>query len=160
MFSMLSGILGFATSGLPSILQFFQQKSDQKHELEMAQLQMTQQLEMAKQNLASQERIEAITLQENVVQAEAQETTALYAMASKEQEGASQWIINLRASVRPVIAYVFVFLLVFTDVAGMIWAICTHVDFKEALDLVFSDEEMAIVSSIIGFYFGSRHWQK
>jgi len=53
-----------------------------------------------------------------------------------------------------------VFLLVFTDVAGMIWAICTHVDFKEALDLVFSDEEMAIVSSIIGFYFGSRHWQK
>jgi len=68
MFSMLSGILGFATSGLPSILQFFQQKSDQKHELEMAQLQMQQQLAMAQQNLQAQERIEAITLQENVVQ--------------------------------------------------------------------------------------------
>ena len=160
MFSMLSGILGFATSGLPSILQFFQQKSDQKHELEMAQLQMQQQLTMAQQNLQSQERIEAINLQENLVQADAQQMTALYAMAAKEQDGASQWLINLRASVRPVIAYIFVFLLVFTDVAGMIWAICTHVDFKEALDLVFSDEEMAIVSSIIGFYFGSRHWQK
>ena len=32
-------------------------------------------------------------------------------------------------------------------------------DFKEALDLVFSDQEMAIVASIIGFYFGSRHWK-
>jgi hypothetical protein len=159
MFSMLSGILGFATSGLPSVLQFFQQKSDQKHELEMAQLQMQQQLAMAQQNLQAQERIEAINLQENLVQADAQEASALYAFAAKEQEGAAQWIVNLRASVRPVIAYVFVGLLVFTDVSGMIWAIWTGVDFKEALDLVFSDQEMAIVASIIGFYFGSRHWK-
>jgi hypothetical protein len=25
---------------------------------------------------------------------------------------------------------------------------------------VFSDQEMAIVASIIGFYFGSRQWEK
>ncbi len=31
MFSIISGILGFATSGLPSLLGFFQQKGDQKH---------------------------------------------------------------------------------------------------------------------------------
>jgi len=26
--------------------------------------------------------------------------------------------------------------------------------------MIFSDEEMAIVASIIGFWFGSRHWDK
>jgi hypothetical protein len=45
--SILSGILGFATSGLPSLLSFFQQKGDQKHEREMAQLQNAQAMAMA-----------------------------------------------------------------------------------------------------------------
>ncbi len=39
MFSIISGILGFATSGLPSLLGFFQQRGDQKHERDMAKLQ-------------------------------------------------------------------------------------------------------------------------
>jgi hypothetical protein len=42
MLSILSSILGFATAGLPNILGFFQQKGDQKHEREMAQLQNAQ----------------------------------------------------------------------------------------------------------------------
>jgi hypothetical protein len=54
----------------------------------------------------------------------------------------------------------FIFLLLFVDIAGMIWAINSGVEFKEAMDIVFSDEEMAIVASIIGFWFGSRHWGK
>ena len=40
MLSILSGILGFATSGLPSVLKFFEQKGDQKHEQEMAKLEI------------------------------------------------------------------------------------------------------------------------
>ena len=34
------------------------------------------------------------------------------------------------------------------------------VDFVTASDTVFSTDEMAIVASIIGFYFGSRTWEK
>ena len=75
-------------------------------------------------------------------------------------DGASQWVTNLRSSVRPIITYLFIFLLLFVDIAGMIWAINSGVEFKEAMDIVFSDEEMAIVASIIGFWFGSRHWGK
>ena len=47
MLAILSGILGFATSGLPSILGFFQQRGDQKHERDMAKLQNEQQMAMA-----------------------------------------------------------------------------------------------------------------
>jgi hypothetical protein len=81
-------------------------------------------------------------------------------MMQKLSEGASPWVTNLRASVRPIITYIFVFLVLFTDVAGLIWAIKSGVDFATAMTLIFSDEEMAIVASIIGFWFGSRHWDK
>jgi hypothetical protein len=48
MLSILSAVLGFATSGLPSVLKFFEQKGDQKHEQEMAKLDIQRTLELAK----------------------------------------------------------------------------------------------------------------
>ncbi len=53
MFSIISGILGFATSGLPSLLGFFQQKGDQAHEREMAKLQNEQAMRMAEKGFVS-----------------------------------------------------------------------------------------------------------
>jgi len=160
MLSILSGILGFATSGLPSVLDFFKQKGDQKHEREMAQLDMERTLALAEKGYASQERIEEFRTDQVEMQTYAQERQALYEHDAKMQEGASSWVLNLRASVRPIITYIFVFLLLFTDIVGMIWAIKSGVDFATAMELIFSDEEMAIVASIIGFWFGSRHWDK
>ena len=58
MLSILSGILGFATSGLPSVLKFFEQKGDNAHEQAMAQLEMERSLAMAEKGFASQEKIE------------------------------------------------------------------------------------------------------
>jgi hypothetical protein len=160
MLSILSGILGFATSGLPSVLQFFQQKGDQKHELQMAKLDMERTLALAEKGYASQERIEEFRTDQVEMQTYAEERVALYQHDAKLQEAAGPFIRSLSASVRPVVTYCFVFLLLFTDIAGMVWAIKTGVDFTTALELVFSDEEMAIVASIIGFWFGSRHWDK
>ena len=53
MLSMLSGILGFATSGLPNVLKFFQEKGNQKHEQEMARLATERSLAMAAKGFAS-----------------------------------------------------------------------------------------------------------
>ena len=160
MFSILSSILGFATAGLPSILGFFQAKSDQKHEREMAELQNQQALMMAEKGFQSQERIEEIKLHEVEAETYAQERQALYDHDKTLMEKASQSVVDLNARVRPYVAFTFVGLLVFIDVAGLIWAIWTGVDFGSAMSEVFSDDEMAIVSSIIGFYFGSRQWEK
>lgn len=160
MLSILSGILGFATSGLPNVLQFFQQKGDQKHELQMAKLDMERTLALAEKGYASQERIEEFRTDQVEMQTYAEERAALYKHDEKLQENASPFIRSLSASVRPVVTYCFVFLLLFTDIAGMVWAIKTGVDFTTALTLIFSDEEMAIVASIIGFWFGTRTWDK
>ena len=160
MLSIISGILGFATSGLPSVLDFFKQKGDQKHEQAMARLEMERAMELAKAGYASQERIEEFRTDQVEMETYAQERLALYKHDEKLAEGASPWVINLRASVRPVVTYIFLFIILFIDVVGLIWAMKSGVDFAQALDIIFSQEEMAIFATIIGFWFGSRHWDK
>ena len=160
MFSLLSSILGFATAGLPIILGFFQQKGDQAHEREMAQLQNAQQMAMAQQGFASQEKIAAIELEQTNAETYVQERQALYEHDAKLVSESAQWVKTLNACVRPMIAFTFVALLVFVDVAGFWWAVHTGADFGTSMDIIFSSDEMSIVGSIIGFYFGSRTWEK
>ena len=160
MLSILSGILGFATSGLPSILKFFEQKGDNAHEEAMAKLEMERSLAMAEKGFASQEKIEEFKTDQVEMETYAEERVALYKHDEKHAQNASTWVINLRASVRPIITYIFVSIFLFADIAGLWWAINTGVDFETAMNIVISTEEMAIISSIIGFWFGSRHWDK
>ena len=78
MLSMLSGVLGFATSGLPNVLKFFQEKGNQKHEQEMARLATERSLAMAAKGFASQEKIEESKTDQVNMQTYAQERTDLY----------------------------------------------------------------------------------
>jgi len=160
MFSLLSSILGFATAGLPSILGFFQQKGDQAHEREMAQLQNAQQIAMAQAGYVSQEKIAAIELEQTNAETYVQERQALYEHDAKLVSDSAQWVKTLNACVRPMVAFSFVGLLIFVDVAGFWWAVHTGADFGSSMNIIFSSEEMSIVGSIIGFYFGIRTWEK
>ena len=160
MLSILSSILGFATAGLPNILSFFQQKGDQKHEREMVQLQNAQALLMAEKGFVAQEKIAAIELEGTYAETYAQERSALYDHDKKLVEGGSQTVKNWNAMVRPVVAFIFVGELVLINFLSLAWAIWSGVDFVVASQEVFSTDEMAIVASIIGFYFGSRTWEK
>jgi hypothetical protein len=160
MLSILSSILGFATAGLPSILGFFQQKGDQAHEREMAQLQNQQQMAMAEKGFIAQEKIAAIELEGTYAETFAQERQALYDHDAKLVHDAAPWVRTLNASVRPIVAFTFVGLLLFVDIGGFIWAVKTVGFSGEAMDIIFSTDEMAIVASIIGFYFGARTWEK
>jgi hypothetical protein len=160
MFSILSSILGFATAGLPSILGFFQQKGDQSHEREMARLQNEQALLMAEKGFVSQEKIAAIELEGTYAETFAQERQALYEHDAKIIHDAAPWVRTLNASVRPIVAFIFVALLLFVDIGGFIWAVKTVGFSRESMDVIFSSDEMAIVGSIIGFYFGARTWEK
>jgi len=113
---------------------------------------------MAKAGYASQERIEEFKTDQVEMETYAEERVALYKHDTQLAEGASRWVINLRASVRPIITYIFVFILLVVDFVGLYWAIQSGHNYAEAMQIVFSDEEMAIVASIIGFWFGARTW--
>jgi hypothetical protein len=115
---------------------------------------------MAKEGFVAQARVEEIKTEQVAMQTQTQERLAMYKHDMKIGEGASTWVINLRASVRPIVTYIFVGLLVVVDVAGIWYAYSTGVPFAEAMDMTFSDDEMSILSAIIAFWFSSQAFSK
>jgi hypothetical protein len=146
--------------GLPKLLDFFQDKSDKSHELELARMQMERELQMLERGYAAQARIEEIKTEQVQMETQAQERQAMYAHDIEIGKGASQWIINLRASVRPMVTYLFVFLLIVVDIASIWWAWSTGAAFAEAIPMVFDADEMQILASIIAFWFGTQAFAK
>jgi hypothetical protein len=160
MMTLISTALSFLMGGLPKLLDFFQDKSDKKHELQLAEMQMDQQIRMLTMGHKSQEHIEEIRTQQIEIQTAGQERIALYQHDIEIGKGASQWIIDLRASVRPVVTYLFVGLLIMVDIASIWWAWSTGVPFMEAIKEVFDTDEMQILASIIAFWFGTQAFSK
>jgi len=160
MLSLISSLLGFASGGLPKVLDYFQDRGDKKHELAIMTMQRERELALAKEGYVAQAQVEEIRTDQIQMQTQAQERIAMWKHDMKIGEGASTWVINLRASVRPMVTYLFVGLLIVVDIAGIWYAYSTGVAFADAMDMVFSDDEMAILAAIISFWFGSQAFNK
>jgi hypothetical protein len=151
---------------LPKLLEFFQNKADQRHELELARLQSERELALAAQGFAAQQRIEEIRTDQVAMQTEAQMTEAALKHDEKVLEKASQWVANYVGTVRPTVTYIFVLelLLINSFMAAYLWnhpGLITSIDdIIKYSDLIFSSDEMAMLGGIIGFWFGSRQWSK
>ena len=160
MFTLLTTVVSFLTGGLPSILNFFQDKSDKSHELQMAQLQLERELKLAEAGYQAQSRIEEIHTDQVAIQAQAQERVALYQHDIEIGKGASQWVVNARAMVRPTITYGLFFLLVFVDMFGFYYAISTGIEFSTAMDQLWDDDTQTIWASVVSFWFGTQAFSK
>jgi len=166
MLSLFSTLGGLLISGLPKLLDFFQNKADQKHELALANIQVQMQLQMMAQGFAAQERMEEIRTDQVAMQAEAQMTEAALKHDEKVLERASQWVANYVGTVRPTVTYIFVFELVGINawIAYYIYSrpnlVMSMDDLIRLSDIIFSTDEMAMLGGIIGFWFGSRGWNK
>ena len=162
MFSLIGSLLGFTTSALPSVLNFFQQKSDQRHEREMAQLQIDRELALAEKGFASQERQEAIKLEEIQTQSQSDEMVALYNNDAKvsDDDKAAPWVHTARAAVRPVISLGLFALFVIIEIVGFIYGWHKGMDAAALIDIIWDDQTQQIWSAIIMFHFGSRAFAK
>lgn len=156
MLTLFSTLISILAGGLPKILDMFQDHGDKKHEIAMAQLQMQQQLELAAKGFASQERIEDIHTEQLQIQTASDDRKALYQHDIDTGKGASQWVINARAMVRPAVAYGLLSLLIFVDIAGFLYAWQHGVDFTVMLDGLWDQDTQLIWASVIGFYFGNQ----
>ena len=167
MLSLLSTVGGLLAAGLPKLLEFFQNKADQSHELALARLQNEMQLQLAAQGFAAQAKIEEIRTDQVAMETQAKMTEAALQHDAKVMEKASKWAVNYVATVRPTITYIFVielvlinfglaYFLLFKEGLGSL----TVEQFIVASDLIFSESEMVLLSGIISFWFGSRGWSK
>ena len=160
MITLLSTVVSFLAGGLPQILGFFQDRSDKKQEMEMARLQTERELAMAKEGYLAQLKVEEIRTDQVRMQTNADVHKSLLEHDMAIGQGASTWVVNLRASVRPVITYCMFFMLCFINVFGAWYAVQQGTPFKETLDLLWDSETQTLFASIISFWFGSQAFAK
>lgn len=171
MLTLLSTLISFLMGGLPKLLDFFQDRSDKKHELALAQMQTERELAMLEKGYAAQAKVEEIRLDEiktsssaettqALIGAQQAEMQALYAHDMSLNEGTSTWVKNLRALVRPLITYGFFGLLVMIDGLLFWHGFKQDVDFTTMADQLWDNETQALFASIIAFHFGGRAFGK
>jgi hypothetical protein len=173
MLSLLSTLGGLLISGLPKLLEYFQNKADQKHELALAAVQTERELALAAAGFAAQTKIEEIRTEQVAMQTQAQMAEAEAGMVQGAQEHdkavlakASTWVANYIGTVRPTVTYIFVAELVAINafMAVYLWQrpdlVQSIDDVIRYSDIIFSSDEMAMLGGIIGFWFGSRQWSK
>jgi hypothetical protein len=166
MLSLISTLGGLLISGLPKLLEYFQNKADQKHELALARVQTERELQLAAAGFAAQARVEEIRTEQVAMETDARMTEAALEHDKKILDNASKWVANYVGTVRPTVTYIFVIELVAIN-AFMAWYLYQHPgliqnidDVIKYSDLIFSSDEMAMLGGIIGFWFGSRNWAK
>ena len=160
MITLFSTLISFLTGGLPKLLDFFQDKSDKKHELQLAQMQLDQQFRAQAAGFQAQERVEEIRTEQIQIEANVQERQALYAHDIEIGKGASQWVVNSRAMVRPAITYGMFLMFMFVEIFGFWFAYHREVAFDVALNLLWDDETQIIWASIVSFWFGTQAFKK
>ena len=160
MFTLISTALSFLMGGLPKLLDFFQDKADKAHELELAAMQMERELKMMEAGYIAQTRIEEIKTEQVQMETQAQERTAMYNHDIEIGKGASQWVTNSRAMVRPAITYGMFIMFMFVELFGFWFAFHREVPFDVALNLLWDDETQIIWASIVSFWFGTQAFKK
>jgi hypothetical protein len=166
MLSLISTLGGLLISGLPNVLGFFQDKSDKAHELKLAQMQTERELQMMERGFIAQQRVEEIRTDQVEMQTAAQMQNAALDHDKKVMERASTWVVNYVGTVRPTVTYLFV-----AELIAINFWLCYQLfkipglingmdDLNTISEMIFSSDEMAMLGGIIGFWFGSRNWQK
>lgn len=166
MLSLFSTLGGLLISGLPKLLDYFQDKSDKAHELKLAQMQTERELQMLAAGYAAQAKVEEIRTDQIAINADMEMTKAAYEHDAKVLERAAPWVSSFVGTVRPMVTYLFVLELFVINVGIGIY-VYTHPGLINSVDdlikiatEIFSDDEMAMLGGIIGFWFGSRNWGK
>jgi len=156
MFTLLTTLVSFLAGGLPKLMDYFQDKSDKAHELQLAQMQTERELKMLKEGYVAQAKVEEIRTEQIAIQSAEKEREALYAHDIAIGQGAAQWVINARAFTRSFITYGLFILFAFVEIFGFMYAWRTGVDFTIALDALWDNETQIIWASVVSFWFGTQ----
>jgi hypothetical protein len=142
MMTLLGSLLGFGSSFLPEVLNFF--KAGQEHKQKMESMKLEMEL-MSKRS----------ELQLNMLdkQADIKETEGLYKHDSIDAGG---FVNALRGSVRPVITYAFFGLFVAVQVVIMVKVMDEGGDWASAVTLMWTPETSGLFAAIMSFWFGNR----
>jgi hypothetical protein len=144
MFTILGSLLGFAGSAVPSLIDYFKNKSDKEQKTEEFKLQ----LEAKKLGVDLD-----IKLFDAKKDFEEHKMLLDHDTALGNQKG---FINSLRAFVRPFITYIFFLTFIGVKITLLYQAIQNGSDLNTTLGVVWDEQTEALFATIISFWFGSR----
>lgn len=147
MITLISTIVGFLASLLPAVVKIVEKKTDYSHEYKLRELEVA----AAKEGIALQTRLEQI-------KALIEQNRAIY--VHDESLVGNDFINNLRASVRPVVTYVFFLLFFIIKTMVLMAGIQQGLPLDQLINLIWDEYTASIFGAIIAFWFGSRLWEK
>ena len=147
MLAILSPLIGIFGSVIPSVVRIFERKQELKHEIELSKIKLDASIRAAESNLKLEE-----------IKADVAEGQSIRDH-DKSLDG-GKFINALRASIRPVVTYLFFFLFVAVKVSAAYVMLSNGQSVPEMLNAVWNQETMALFSTIMAFWFGSRFLEK
>jgi hypothetical protein len=171
MLTLISTIFSFLAGGIPKFLEFLQDRGDKRQEIELLRMQIERELELRKIGFDAEAKLEEIRrLQlemetthrelQTRIGAQSDEMKSIYRHDVDIGDGASQWVINLRASVRPVVTYGFFILLVLIDFGIFFYGLSVGASFIDVASQLWDENTQALFASVIAFHFGGRAFGK
>tara|TARA_R100000773_G_C4220566_1_gene119281 strand:- start:267 stop:731 length:465 start_codon:yes stop_codon:yes gene_type:complete len=143
MMTIIGSLLGFGTSFLPEVLNYFKRGQEQKYELQRMQMEMEIMAKRSELKIAELDK-----------QAEIKETEGLY---KHDNVDAGGFINALRGSVRPIITYAFFGLFVAIKVTALLSLMNqTGMQLNMALSTIWDDQTAGLFAAIMSFWFGNR----
>lgn len=142
MMTLLGSLLGFGSSFLPEVLNFFKAGQEHKQKMESMKLEMELMSKRSELQLSLLDK-----------QADIKETEGLYKHDSIDAGG---FVNALRGSVRPVITYAFFGLFVAVQVVIMVKVMNEGGNWAAAVTLMWTAETSGLFAAIMSFWFGNR----
>jgi len=147
MITLLSALIGLLTSSLPSLLSLWEKSIDYKHDIEVLKLQG----ELAKENLDITNEIE---------QAKADSVEQQYTHTDDDIAVGSSFIDKLRASVRPITTYLFLFFFLISKITVALVMFLRATDPFIILSTIWDQYTISLFTVMVTYYFGSRQFSK
>lgn len=162
------GALGGLLRFVPEIFKIFTESKDRDHEYRMTQLQL--QIDQAR----AAQQIDLVHAQGDVAQQAADTAALIEAIKAQATPSGVGWVDAMNASVRPIITYWWMLLLSFYKLGTFaVASIEIYITLKAAkslaeavpvfgafLDKVWTPQDAAILSMILGFWFVDRSMRK
>ena len=155
MFELLGLLGGGVFRLIPFVVDFFKQKSDQSHELEMTKLQL--QIDQAR----ATQQIDLANAQATIAQNTADMQAMVTALQAQAAPSGIAWVDALSASVRPILTYWWCLGLYTCHKALVMYiAWSEKLGLAQMAPILLTDFDKSVIGSIFGFWFVDRSLRK
>lgn len=141
MITILASLIGFVSSSIPSVLKVYKHKNDLNHNLEI--LKIKQQLKDEGKEFEYDISVPQSEVDYNQIEIKKNQPFVYY----------------LNESVRPIIAYGMFFQYIWIRYQILPYLDNENIDVKFVIETLWDNEDMAILSGIISFYFGTKFFE-